>query len=79
MPFTRENLNGYSPELINAMMEAFTSVWAVLYSHVPLKGDGVEELKVDLSRTIVALVAGGVTDPKDLRRLALERMALRPT
>ena len=78
MPFTRENLNGYSPELINAMMVAFTSVWAVLYSHVPLKGNGVEN-KVDLSRTIVALVAEGVTDPKDLRRLALERMALRPT
>ena len=77
MPFTRENLSDYSPELISAMMEAFTSVWTALSSHVPVNGDGAEELKIALSRTIVALAAEGITDLQDLRRRALEEMAFR--
>lgn len=75
MPFTRENLSDYSPELINAMMQAFTSVWAALYSHVPVNGEGAEELKIALSRTIVALAAEGIADLQELRRRALEEMA----
>ena len=78
MPFTHENLDGYSPELIDAMMEAFTAVWGTLYAHVPLNGSSAEGLKIELSRTIVALVAEGVTDPNELRRRALENMALQP-
>lgn len=77
MLFTRENLSDHSPELISAMMEAFTFVWTALYSHVPVNGAGAEEVKIALSRTIVALAAKGITDVQDLRRLALDDMALR--
>jgi hypothetical protein len=77
MPSSRERLSLYSPELINAMTQAFTAVWTTLYSHLPMDGDGADELKIALSRTIVALVSEGVRDPKELRRRALENMALR--
>jgi hypothetical protein len=77
VPFSREKLNLYSPELINAMTQAFTAVWTTLYSHLPIDGDGADELKIALSRTIIALAAEGVRDPKELRRRALENMALR--
>jgi hypothetical protein len=33
-------------------------------------------LKIALSRTLIALAAEGITDPQELRRRALENMAL---
>jgi hypothetical protein len=77
MPFSRENLNGYSPELLDAMTQAFTAVWSTLYSHMPIDGDEASELKVALSRTIVGLAAQGISEPRELRRLTLESMALK--
>ena len=35
------------------------------------------EIKIALSRTLVGLVADGVTDPRELRSEALDRMTLR--
>jgi hypothetical protein len=34
------------------------------------------EVSISLSRTLVALAAEGITDPKELRRKALENMIL---
>jgi hypothetical protein len=76
--FSRENLDGCSSEVINALQLAFEDVWAILYAHIPMNGEAATELKIVLSRTLVALASDGVTDRKELRRLALESMALRP-
>jgi hypothetical protein len=51
-------------------------VWTTLYAHVPTVGDQAKELKITLGRTLVAPAAEGITDPQELRRKALENMAL---
>jgi hypothetical protein len=51
-------------------------VWTTLYAHVPTVGDQAKELKITLSQTLIALAAEGITDPQQLRRRALEKMAL---
>ena len=67
----------YDPEMLAVMEQAFNSTWAVLeahdISHDQTKND---ELRMALSRIIVALVAQGVTDPGWLRKMALESMPL---
>ncbi|MGE5260859.1 MAG: hypothetical protein ACM3MH_08265 [Actinomycetota bacterium] len=72
-----DSLGRCSPELLGALEEAFTGVWRILYAHMPTDGDAAEELRSALSRTLLGLVAEGITDPNDLRRKALENMALR--
>jgi hypothetical protein len=68
--------NSYGPELLGALEQAFDAVWATLYAHMPIVGDHAKELKIALSRTLIALAAEGITDPQELRRRALENMAL---
>ena len=67
----------YDPEMLAVMEQAFNATWAVLeahdISHDQTKND---ELRMALSRIIVALVAQGVTDPGWLRKMALESMPL---
>jgi hypothetical protein len=67
----------YDPEMLAVMEQAFNATWAVLeahdISHDQTKND---ELRMALSRIIVALVAQGVTDPGWLRKMALECMPL---
>jgi hypothetical protein len=60
----------------DAIEQAFHSVWKTLYAHVSSDNRQAEELKVQLSQTLVSLVSDGITDPKELRRKALENMAL---
>jgi hypothetical protein len=69
-------LKSYSPELVEALENAFAAVWTTLYAHVPVEGDDAKELKIVLSRTLVSLAAGGVSEPQELRRRALETIAL---
>ena len=71
-----ESLKSYSPELLKTLEDAFQSVWTTLYAHMPIAGDDAKELKIALSRTLVRLVAEGITDRKSLRRKALESMVL---
>jgi hypothetical protein len=72
-----DSLESCSPDLLGVMEEAFTAVWTILYAHMPIEGDDAKELRSALSPTLLGLVAEGVTDPNDLRRKALENMALR--
>ena len=71
-----EDLNSYSPELLNSMEQAFKAVWRMLYAHMPVEGDNAHELQIKLSQTLVSLASDGLTDPAELRRGALEAMAL---
>jgi len=51
-------------------------VWAMLYAQVPPEGEEAMRLSLSLSRTLTALAVEGITDPKELRRKALENMIL---
>jgi hypothetical protein len=65
--------------VVAAIERAFQDVWAVLYAHLSLDGgDAVKEQSIALSQTLVALAADGITDPRELRRKALEAMVLTP-
>ena len=66
--------SGLSPEVVEDLASAFNDVWAMLYAQVPPEDDEAMEVSISLSRTLVALAAEGITDPKELRRKALENM-----
>jgi hypothetical protein len=70
--------DSYSPEDLAKLQEAFSAVWATLYPHMSTDDESGKELSVRLTRTLMALDAAGVTKPKELRRKALEVMALNP-
>ena len=60
------------PKLLTALAQAFESTWLVMQAHeLPLDADRATELSVEISRKLVELAADGVTDPAQLRRLAL--------
>ena len=68
--------DGFGAELLNALEKAFQAVRLTLYAHMRIEGDAAKELQTVLSRTLVALAADGVREPQELRRRALETMAL---
>jgi len=60
------------PKLLTALAQAFESTWLVMQTREPpLDADRATELSVEISRKLVELAADGVTDPAQLRRLAL--------
>ena len=66
----------YRPSLLDPIEQAFDAVWTTLYAHMHSDNDQTKGLKIALNHTLVALVADGITDPLELRRKALETMAL---
>jgi hypothetical protein len=76
MTTTAQFPESYSPSLIDAIERAFDAVWTTLYAHTPSDGYQSKEMKIVLSQTLVALAANGITNPQELRRKALETMAL---
>ena len=78
MSITTQFPDSYSPSLIEAIERAHDAVWSTLYAHMSSDRDQSQEAKIMLSQTLVALAANGITDPQELRRKALETMALRP-
>jgi hypothetical protein len=67
------------PKLVTALAQAFESTWLVMQAHEPLlDADRVTELSIETSRKLVELAADGVTDPAQLRRLALQSLPLSP-
>lgn len=75
MSSTTQSRENYSRTNFDAIEQAFRSVWKTLYAHVSSDTTQAEELKIQLSQTLVSLVSDGITDPKELRRRALENMA----
>ena len=76
MALAGELTGSYSPALLKALEQAFDAVWTTLYAHVPTVGDQAKGLKIALSQTLIAMAAEAITDPQQLRRRALEKMAL---
>lgn len=78
MTLNRQLPSSYSPSVLAALEQAFDAVWTTLYAHRPRDRDQTKELKITLSQTLVGLAADGITDPEELRRKALQHMALTP-
>jgi hypothetical protein len=76
MPLSPEIRDGYGPELLAAIDIAYEAVWTTVCMQGLSDAAQSAELKVKLSRTLVALASQGVSDPQELRRLALESMGL---
>ena len=66
----------YSPAVLAGLEAAFNDVWGLLHAQPRANEEANQELAIALSQTLAALVADGVTDPKQLRRRGLESMAL---
>jgi hypothetical protein len=77
MPLQSE-LDVYDPETLVAIQEAFDASWTELRQSDPfrnLASDG--DLRALLCEKLFALASDGVTDSGELRRLAMESLALK--
>jgi hypothetical protein len=67
------------PVVLAAIERAFDATWPVIRAHEAGNDKTrMAELSMALSHRLVELAADGVTDPKELRRLALETFPLAP-
>ena len=66
------------PVVLAAIERAFDATWPVIRAHEAGNETRMAELSMALSHRLVELAADGVTDPKELRRLALETFPLAP-
>jgi hypothetical protein len=65
--------NWSDPVLLAALERAFDSTWPVIRAH---EAGNDKTGMAELSMALVKLAADGVTDPQELRRLALETFPL---
>jgi hypothetical protein len=67
------------PVLLAALKQAFEATWPVIRAREAGNDKSrMAELSMALRRRLVELAADGVTDPHELRRLALESFPLTP-
>jgi hypothetical protein len=78
MAFHGELAHDFAPEVIEVLTGAFQDVWTVLQAHQEPGSDCGFEMGITVGRTLVALAAAGITDREELRRQALEAIALAP-
>jgi hypothetical protein len=65
------------PIVLDAIQQAFDATWPVLRDHeTGINKARLAELSMALSHKLVELVSEGITDPQELRRLALESFSL---
>jgi hypothetical protein len=73
----KSSLDYCDPETLAAIEEAFEAAWADIQECGLFRGlENDCELKAALSQRLGALVVEGITDPVELRRLALEGLTL---
>jgi hypothetical protein len=71
-------LDVYDPKTLDVMDQAFAAIWKDLKAGDPFRDyaqDG--ELRIAVGKTLLNLVADGVTDPIRLRQLTVESLSLR--
>ncbi len=74
----QSTLESCSPETLVAVNQAFDTSWTSLKARDPFRDfskDG--DLRALLCEKLFALAGDGVTDPEELRRLAMESLAKR--
>jgi hypothetical protein len=64
----------YDPEKLRILQQVFDNTWEQFAREHPNRDVAIDEaLRTDLARTIVE-VADGITDPEELRRLAMQAL-----
>jgi hypothetical protein len=58
------------------LVQAFDSAWRVIEPKHPIAAWRADRLRLDLAKVIIRLAENGVTDPRELRRLAVEQLIL---
>ena len=63
----------FDPLVLASIERAFDAIWPVIRAHEAGANEArMAELRMALSHKLVELASAGVTDPRELRRLALE-------
>jgi hypothetical protein len=63
----------YNSKTLEAVSEAFDAIWNVLRADDPFRDYAKDrELRTAVGKKLTALVADGVTDPLQLRKLTVE-------
>ena len=78
MAFHGRLAHNFSPEVSEVLERAFDDVWTVLAAHQEPGSECEPEMGITVGRTLVALATNGITDRQELRRQALETIALAP-
>ena len=76
--YRNPRLDVYDPKTLAVMDQAFAAIWKDLKAGDPFRDyakDG--ELRIAVGKTLLNLVADGVTDPIRLRQLTVESLSLR--
>jgi hypothetical protein len=71
----------YDEVTLSTLNQVFKEVWSVLQAHDPFREfEKDDEAKTSVARSLMALIDGGVSDPDELRKKALENLplAIRP-
>jgi hypothetical protein len=69
--------NWADPSVLDAIQHAFDATWPAIRAHeTGINKARITELSMALSHKLVELVSEGVTDPQELRRLALKSFSL---
>jgi hypothetical protein len=67
----------YDTSTLADLTEAFETTWEVLQAHDPFRDwEQDDELRLALTGKLLALATDGLTDPEQLRSLALESLPL---
>lgn len=67
----------YEPQTLEAVSQAFDSIWNILRADDPFRDyENDRELRTVVGKKLTALVADGVTDPIQLRKLTLDSLSL---
>jgi hypothetical protein len=69
----------FNAETVALLEQAYDTTWVTLMAHGPFDKEQTFEMSVSLSRKLVTLVADGVSDPAQLRTMALESLTLPST
>ena len=71
-------LDVYDPKTLEVMDQAFAAIWYDVRADDPFRDYANDsELRIAIGKTLLNLVADGVTDPNRLRRLTVESLSLR--
>jgi hypothetical protein len=69
--------NWSDPKVLSTLTRAFEDTWPLIRAHECDEDKArIAELSMELSRKLVEIVAAGVTDPRELCRLALAAFPL---
>ena len=78
MTFQNPRSDIYDPKTLAVMDQAFAAIWYDVGADDPFRDYANDsELRIAIGKTLLNLVADGVTDPNRLRRLTVESLSLR--